>query len=191
MNTPAHVLFNIVILGKRNSFQYFWAILCGAILPDIPMILFYLWEKIFLKTPEILIWTEKYFENSWQNFFDIFNSIPIFFVGLLGSVISKTKWGMYFFSSLLFHTFFDFPLHREEAHRNFFPFSEFRFVSPISYWDQNHYGRVIFSVEVTLSLLIIVYLLLKLPSKWQRIATGFLAAFYVGTFVHFMIMFSS
>jgi len=33
------------------------------------------------------------------------------------------------------HALFDFPLHHDDGHRHFWPFSEFRFDSPVSYWD--------------------------------------------------------
>lgn len=36
--------------------------------------------------------------------------------------------------SLLLHACADFPLHHDDAHRQFYSFSDFRFASPISYW---------------------------------------------------------
>lgn len=41
----------------------------------------------------------------------------------------------------------DLPLHHDDAHRHFFPFLEWRFVSPVSYWDPNYYGKWIGLVE--------------------------------------------
>jgi hypothetical protein len=52
-----------------------------------------------------------------------------------------------FFARLLLHTFADLLLHREDAHRHFFPFADWRFLSPVSYWDPNHYGQFAGVVE--------------------------------------------
>jgi hypothetical protein len=54
-----------------------------------------------------------------------------------------------FFSSMLLHVFGDLPLHHDDAHRHFFPFSDWRFASPVSYWDPAHHGQWASLVEVS------------------------------------------
>jgi len=44
-------------------------------------------------------------------------------------------------------------VHNDDAHRHFFPFSNYRFISPFSYWDRNHYGSIVSFVEMLLVLL--------------------------------------
>lgn len=43
-------------------------------------------------------------------------------------------------ASMLLHIFADLPLHNDNAHQHFFPLLEWRFESPVSYWDPAHYG---------------------------------------------------
>lgn len=50
--------------------------------------------------------------------------------------------------SMVFHSLGDLPVHHDDAHRHFFPFSDYRLISPISYWDPQHYGRIVAGVEV-------------------------------------------
>ena len=52
----------------------------------------------------------------------------------------------------LLHIALDFPLHADDAHRHFWPVSDWRFFSPVSYWDPAHNGLVGGGIE-TLSLL--------------------------------------
>jgi len=45
MNTPAHAIINLLIF-KRFRKKYGLAIVVGALLPDVPMFVFYAWEKV-------------------------------------------------------------------------------------------------------------------------------------------------
>ena len=57
------------------------------------------------------------------------------------------------FLSMILHSLGDLPVHNDDAHRHFFPFSNYRFISPFSYWDRNHYGSIVSLVEMLLVLL--------------------------------------
>ena len=77
MNTPAHLLVNLALLSGGARRPHARAIAAGALLPDLPMFGFFFWERFVLGTPSHTIWGERYFELGWQNFFDLFNSLPI------------------------------------------------------------------------------------------------------------------
>ena len=57
------------------------------------------------------------------------------------------------FLSMILHSLGDLPVHNDDAHRHFFPFSNYRFISPFSYWDRKHYGSIVSVVEMLLVLL--------------------------------------
>jgi len=57
------------------------------------------------------------------------------------------------FISMILHSLGDLPVHNDDAHRHFFPFSNYRFISPLSYWDRKHYGSIVSLVEMFLVLL--------------------------------------
>ena len=97
MNTPAHLIVNLFVLGRKESPRYQSAMLAGAVLPDVPMFFFYFVEKVVRGVPEYLIWSHDYYLASWQNFIDCFNSIPLIIVGLLISFMGKSRTGQLFF----------------------------------------------------------------------------------------------
>jgi hypothetical protein len=77
MNTPAHIVLNLLCLGRRDEGQLIAPVIIGAILPDAPMFVFYFVEKVLRNTPEPIIWSKSYFETHWQNLIDLFNSVPL------------------------------------------------------------------------------------------------------------------
>jgi hypothetical protein len=48
---------------------------------------------------------------------------------------------------MLLHSLGDLPLHHDDAHRHFFPFLDWRFSSPVSYWDPEHHGQWVSLIE--------------------------------------------
>lgn len=140
MNTPAHAILNLALLGRGENRAYAAPILAGALLPDLPMFGFYLWNRLFVGASESMIWGDFYFRANWQMLFDVFNSIPLAAVGALVAWWGGARGWLLFFASVALHALLDLPLHREDAHRHFLPLSGWRFESPVSYWDPAHYG---------------------------------------------------
>jgi hypothetical protein len=133
--TPAHALVNWLILGRRDRPQTTAAIVAGSLFPDLPMFAFYAYQKL-LRTPDSDIWGRVYFDSAWQAFFDVFNSIPLIALCLLVTWrLAAIRWTV-LFAAMGLHVVFDLPLHQDDAHRHFFPLSDWRFVSPVSYWIQ-------------------------------------------------------
>jgi hypothetical protein len=144
MNTPSHLMLSLAVLTRRgegNEPTYVAPAIIGALLPDAPMFVFYAIEKFVLGSSEQEIWNSRYFLTEWQDFFDLFNSVPIVAVALFVAWKTKhTGWYICFLSMLL-HIACDLPLHHDDGHRHCWPLSDWRFASPVSYWDANHYGR--------------------------------------------------
>ncbi len=148
MNTPAHVILNLFVLGRKEIPRHQGAILAGAILPDAPMFFFYFIEKVVRGVPEYLIWSHDYYLEPWQNFIDCFNSLPFIALGLFVAWKTQSRAAQLFFVSMILHVCGDLPLHHDDAHRHFFPFSNWRFESPVSYWDPSHYGHIVTGLEI-------------------------------------------
>ncbi len=185
MNTPAHLLINLAVLSSRRIdsgrlHSYGLAILLGALLPDVFMFIFYGYEKFILGTHEQEIWRIKYFLPFWQNIFDLFNSIPLIAVAFLIGLYRKSLFLQALTLSMLFHCLLDFPLHNDDAHRHFFPLSDWRFISPFSYWDSSHYGQYFLFIEVFLSFIAGLYLLVTHNVRWVKAISCLLLCIYVG-----------
>ena len=70
MVTQSHVILNIAILSKRDKpLLHFYAFI-GAVLPDLPMFIFFIVESLIRKTPQRELWGSRYFAEAWQTFFD-------------------------------------------------------------------------------------------------------------------------
>lgn len=149
MNTPAHWVVSAVVLGRGRSASDWLPISLGAVLPDLPMFFFYLYERVWAGSSERLIWSERYFAHDWQVFFDAFNSLPLIAVGLL--LARWRGWHKTFvlLISMTLHIAGDFFVHREDGHGHFFPLTRWHFMSPVSYWDPAHHGLWFAALEAT------------------------------------------
>lgn len=153
MNTPSHAVINLFVLGREQLPQANLPIFIGAILPDMPIFVFYGWAKLIARLSEQQIWSVSYYEPFWQNVVAIFHSIPLALLGWL--IAYKLGWqSMQFLCiSMVGHSLLDLPVHNDDAHRHFFPLSNYRFISPISYWDTRHYGGIVSLFELSLTIL--------------------------------------
>ncbi len=180
MNTPAHLIINLFLLSPQDKTPtLLMPVVAGSILPDASMFVFYFWEKVILKNPEKIIWSQSYYQPFWQTLSAISNSFPIFTVGLMISIYLRSPWGFLLFSSMLLHLLGDFPLHSEDAHRHFFPLSNWRFYSPISYWDPKHYGNIVSAIEFLTVIICCLILLFQYQSWEGKITVGSIFGLYL------------
>lgn len=167
MNTPSHAVINLVLLGRKQPPGTWVAITVGAFLPDFTMVCFYFWHKLVLSVPEHQIWSHYYPQPHWQALFDGFHSIPLILIFLIGAYAVRAKMLSYLLLSMLLHALLDIPVHHDDAHQHFFPFSNWIFVSPISYWDPNHHGDLfsIFETVITIAGLFLLW-------RWRQHRTA-------------------
>ena len=101
------------------------------------------------------MWNELYFAPPMQNLIAWFNSIPIYGVlALIGYVARSKTWGkllLYFSLAALIHIAGDMPVHSDDAYRHFWPISDWRFYSPLSYWDVDHHARWVGKIDVAIA----------------------------------------
>ena len=57
-----------------------------------------------------------------------------------------------FFAIVLLHALGDFPVHAINADRHFLPPSQYRFQSPLPYWDERFHGKKVALVEAVVAL---------------------------------------
>jgi hypothetical protein len=153
VQTPGHATLNLAVLGGLLSAPWSGAmtaaVLAGAILPDVPIVVLYLRERS-RGTPEDVIWTDHYQRRFWQDLIHGAHSIPLGLLGLLVSFLLGAPLGLAFFASQVLHALFDLPVHVHDAHRHLFPLSSYRFISPFSYWDPRYHAPKVALVEALL-----------------------------------------
>lgn len=179
MNTPAHGILNLLLLPRQGAVAGVPPVAVGAVLPDLPAMVFYVWERL-QSVPEKRIWSIDYFQPSWQAVFDGFHSLPLLALAWILARAMKARWGSLLLASMFLHAVADLPLHREDAHRHFFPFSDWRFESALSYWDPAHGGQWFFFAELIIVLVGTPILWRRFPARGPRIAIALLTGSYLG-----------
>lgn len=178
MNTPAHIALNLVLLGRRERLDETLVIAVGSALPDLTMLTFYFWEKVIRHVPEPLIWSREYHDTAWQAIFDGIHSVPLLLIALVVSFYLGGRRPLLLFAAMILHSLEDLPLHHADAHRHLFPLSEWRFHSPVSYWDPSHYGHITAPLEGLLFGLCCLLLARRATSSHARLFLGLLVLVY-------------
>jgi hypothetical protein len=140
VNTPAHIAINGFLLGRGPLARFAWSVSLGALLPDVPMLAFYLYQRGWVELPDRVIWSQTYFLPQWQAFFNAFNSLPLIALAAVFAWRARRTAWLACLASMALHCVADLALHNEDAHGHFWPFSDWHFRSPISYWDPRHHG---------------------------------------------------
>ena len=153
----------------------------GAVLPDASLFLMFAIAKA-QGVSEQVIFSEWYYSEFWQGLGAMTNSIPIYaLVALTAYILQKStnqnsvgvrRW--YEVISIVglaafIHTLTDLPLHHDDGHPHFWPFSHWVYASPISYWDPNHYGAEWSLVELVLAAVFIVLLWRRYANRLARV----------------------
>jgi hypothetical protein len=147
VQTPGHAFVNLAVLTSTVAPDHALPIVVGAILPDVPIIVLYLTEHYLRGMPEERIWSESYQRPFWLNLIHGVHSIPLTLLGTVAAAAAGSGMLAAFFGSMLLHALADLPLHAQDAHRHFLPFSHYRFISPLSYWDVRYHAREVAIVE--------------------------------------------
>lgn len=189
MNSPAHLVLNLALLHPGADRKRCGAVLVGAALPDLPMLVFYISERWIAGNSEQTIWRQRYYDPTWQAFIDCFNSLPLIGLGFLIAARSHA-WLRACLASMALHCLLDLPLHNDDAHRHFFPLSDWRFASPVSYWDPAHYGNTVTFIEVGLVLVVALHLWNRYGPSWDRRAVVVITGVYLiyGIFAYLVWM---
>ena len=185
MNTPVHVVLNAYLLGRGRFARFGWPIAFGALLPDLPMFFFYAYQRGWSSVPERVIWSQAYFLPHWQTFFDAFHSLPLIALAALFAWRTKRHALLACLASMALHSVADLLVHHEDAHEHFWPFSAWRFRSPVSYWDPRRYGRAFLAFEFA-ALVASSAALWRRGGSWRWIGGGGIAC--MGAFVGFALL---
>ena len=176
MNTPTHLLVTGVVFTRahdgESDFSRLWQInavaLAGALVPDAFIYVLYVWARLIQGLPETTVWRELYWQNPWQLLGAISNSVPLY-AGLLAIGIWRRSLLLSIFGgAALLHMGMDFFVHHDDAHRHFWPLTEWRFRSPVSYWDPAHFGATFMVIEAAIGVCCVALLWRRHASRTVR-----------------------
>ena len=217
MNTQTHLLLAAALFCRPGHRGRNAAVLAGAFAPDLGVYGLFAWSKL-AGVPEADVWRRIYFAEPMQTIQAVFNSVPLYAVLLIAGMallapLSRTEravagagaqqpasggdwwsfvdgrsWLGLFALAALVHLAGDLPLHADDAHRHFWPLTDWRFHSPISYWDRAHYGGVFSLVEAALGVALATVLFRRFPIRWVRALCVLAVAVYVGVPLYFTLV---
>lgn len=183
MQTQSHLLLTaaaFTTLRKRSGALFAVtaaALLLGSILPDIPLFLltiageiYYRWLAPLPPAPSIMEYvhfTLFFSDPLWIAGHNFFHSVVIdvilLLIGLWGwrRRGSRCRLALFWLAvSMLAHVTIDIFTHRSDGPLIWFPLNwDYRFASPVSYWEADYGGRIFAPFELALNVALIGYLL--------------------------------
>lgn len=195
MNTQTHLLLAAAVLGRRApsskvSGREQAAILAGALAPDLSIFALAGFGLATGMSGERM-WGEAYWSEPWQTLSAVSNSVPLWGAGLALALLAfpppRRRILALFCGAALLHLAFDLPVHAEDAHRHFWPLTDWRFRSPLSYWNPDHFGRWVGAAEALGGLGLAAVLWRRHRGRRVRVALGLAALSYAAVPVFWIV----
>lgn len=188
MLTTTHVLV-AAAATTRPRFKA-WQITLGwlgGFTPDASVFLMVAFSRV-MNGSDVNMWRKPnglYWQEPWQSFSAISNSIPMWAVlALIGFLVLRRSekyrelgLGLLIFSAgALLHVMSDFLVHTDDAHSHLWPVTGWRFHSIVSYYQSAHYGGIFRVFEMALDVVLAAYLVWRFKQWSVRILAVLLAA---------------
>ena len=184
MQTPSHLLLTGFLANRAQNRSalslVWWALLVGSVLPDMPFLIltllgeaYFFWfaplpgvgDHATLMQIMIYLHFDRFFNDPlWIISHNFFHSLIVngLLIGIGWWAYQRAMaWGLAFFwlaVSMEFHTVIDLFTHTSDGPLILFPLNwHYRFASPVSYWESNHFGAYFTLFEYSLDLLFLAY----------------------------------
>jgi hypothetical protein len=158
------MLMGAAMLGSAVHPDLTLAAAAGGLAPDLPMFVLVGYARWIGGKSGSEIFGTLYFSGRWQALLAPWHSLPLWTAALAVCFWQGWTVAAVFAASGLLHISLDFFLHVDDAHRQFWPLSSWRFHSPVSYWDRRHYGQLFQPFEIALAAVFAGYLLTQYHS---------------------------
>ncbi len=187
MQSPTHTLIALAILSRKGTRKRNLAVFWGAVIPDAFIYGAWIWLTFVKGESQSRIWNEIYFDAPLQALASAFNSVPLFIIlALSGWVLMRRSVSLlkaatmlyYFALAALIHIAFDFPVHNHDAYAYFEPFTDWRFYSPLSYYERSYHGVCVATFEAILAGTCIFVLWRRFAARWVKVVLGVFALIY-------------
>ena len=168
MNTPAHLIFGVAAFGRPDVRFVTLAAALGGLAPDLSLYVMAGVSLFVLQIPPQTVFGELYFSDAWQTVFAIDNSFFLWGALLALGVWRRSGILIAFAGAALLHVALDFPLHHDDGRPHFWPFSNWVFESPFSYWDRRQGASFIAPLEGVVCFGLVVLIWRRYTNWLQR-----------------------
>lgn len=187
MMSQTHTLIALAALSKKGDTKRNWAVFIGSIIPDAFIYVCWTWLTFIKGESQDRIWNEIYFAPPMQLTASIFNPVLIYAaLAMLGWVYRKALWAkllMFFALAALIHIAFDAPVHNDDAYAYFWPVSDWKYISPLSYWDVDHHAGWVSIIEAFIGIGAIAILWQRFSKRWVQILLVILIMSYAAILI--------
>lgn len=199
MNTQTHLLVAAAIFAKPDKPKRNTALIIGALLPDFAIFGLFGWA-VLTGVPQEVLWREIYFSEPMLTLTAIGNSAPLYAaIALAAWAYARWRTGRPLPAlptltvlglAALTHLAGDFPVHVDDAHPHFWPLTDWRFRSPVSYWDNAHHGRAFGAFEAALGITLAAILFFRFKALWVRALLALCVLAYLAVPVFWYLQFA-
>ena len=178
MHTQTHLLLGLAAFG-RGPPRTAVAAAGGALLPDVPALVMAGWALAVQRRDAGDVFGESYYSDAWQAVLAPWHSIPLWGLALVLAFAVRSPAARAFAAAGLLHIAFDLPVHADDPHRHLWPLSDWRFFSPVSYWDPDQGGRVAGALEIAGGLALVALLWRRWRATPARVGLGVMVVLYL------------
>ncbi|MEO0358835.1 MAG: cobalamin biosynthesis protein CobQ [Pseudomonadota bacterium] len=189
MNTPAHLIIGIAAFGRADAPKVTLAALIGAMLPDLSLYIMAGVSLFWLGLSDTHVFGTLYFSDAWQQVFAIDNSFVLWGIALAVALWQRSAWAIALAGAALAHIALDFPFHSDDARMHFWPLTDWKFHSPISYWNSDEGAGWFGPIEMICVLALTIFSLRRFPQIWVRITVSVLCLLQLVPFVSWYLFF--
>lgn len=171
MNTPTHMIIGAVFFAKRDQSKSLIAAFAGGLAPDLPMLIMVAYATRITDIPQQEVFGTLFFSSGWQEVFAIDHSFFVWGLLLTVGLLFRSFPTIAFAGSAMAHAAIDFLTHHSDARQQFWPFTDWVFNSPVSYWDPTYFGNIMGPIEALLVITSTLFIVIRLKRPWERVLT--------------------
>lgn len=196
MMTQTHLLAGAALFARPGASLRNTAVIIGSLIPDAAIYTLFIWSKV-AGIPESEVWREIYWQEPWQTWTAAGNSFPLIaLIGLAGVTALRVPalsfriglFALFFALAAFVHIALDFPVHNADAHRHFWPITDWKFYSPVSYWNPQHYGDVFSVLEAFMGVALALVIFRRFKALWLRALLILVCLAYIAVPVYFTLV---
>ena len=166
MRTFSHAIVTTAI-GRKTQLERgsLFAFVLGSVLPDLPvgvLTVLALLENPDMEAAMVIMDRAFYSSPLWIALHNTPHSfVAMGILSLLVYPFRQRRWGrwlLWYAAGATLHIIIDIVTHAGDGPMFLYPLSDYRFDSPVSYWDPAYYGRAFTAFEYALDALLLLYI---------------------------------